>query len=184
MLQTFNNKNLHDTKSNYNASKLSVSSAKPTFAPTTKLSLPKTTLIPTKAFTGYPTPIPSFTRHTSPIITSPVSTTNPSQRPSFLPSNLPTKQHSWYPSRSPVPEPTATIDVLYHGGLIMNTTVIKSIFWGPTWKAASYVGDQISGMSTFYIGYANSDYSREIRQYNGKNGLISSTTSFQGGSFY
>src|ERR1019366_2926102 len=45
-------------------------------------------------------------------------------------------------------------NMTYHGGKIMTTAIIKSIFWGTTW--GTYNGDKITGMDSWYNGFSGS----------------------------
>ncbi len=66
----------------------------------------------------------------------------------------------------------------YHGGVIMPTAVSKAIFWGPSW--ATYSGDEITGIDSFYTGFSSSNYARTSDEYTGSNGQVGATTTHQG----
>ena len=53
-------------------------------------------------------------------------------------------------------------NMTYHGGVIMPTANTKAIFWGTSW--ASYSGDKITGMDTWYQGFSNSNYAKTSRR--------------------
>jgi hypothetical protein len=75
-------------------------------------------------------------------------------------------------SRSPL--------MTYHGGKIMPTANSKAIFWGPSWANASFVGDKISGLDSWYTGFSNSNYAATSDEYTGSNGQVGSTTTYAG----
>ena len=64
----------------------------------------------------------------------------------------------------------------YHGGKIMTTAVIQSIFWGTSW--GSYTGDKITGIDSFYTGHSGSNYAKTVDEYTGSNGQVGATTTF------
>jgi hypothetical protein len=61
-------------------------------------------------------------------------------------------------------------NMTYHGGKIMPTANITSIFWGTSW--ASNAGDKITGTDSFYTGFSNSNYSKTSDEYTGTNGTV------------
>ena len=69
-------------------------------------------------------------------------------------------------------------NMTYHGGKIMTTAVIKTIFWGPSW--ATSPGDKITGIDSFYTGWNNSNYANTTTEYTGTNGTVGATSSYQG----
>jgi len=56
----------------------------------------------------------------------------------------------------------------YHGGPIMQNTVVEPIFWGTTWP--TYTGDKISGMDLWYSGINGTEYARTTDEYTQSNG--------------
>jgi hypothetical protein len=63
-----------------------------------------------------------------------------------------------------------------HGGPIMTSvSKVYPIYWGTTW--ANYTGDKISGLSSFYSGYSNSNYAKTSDEYKGTNGQVGPTVS-------
>jgi hypothetical protein len=70
-------------------------------------------------------------------------------------------------------------NMTYHGGKIMTTAIIKSIFWGTTW--GTYNGDKITGMDSWYNGFSGSDYAKTVDEYTGLSGtIVGATTTYQG----
>jgi hypothetical protein len=58
-----------------------------------------------------------------------------------------------------------TPNMTYHGGKIMPTAVDKAIFWGPSWANASFVGDKVSGLDSWYTGHNGSNYAATVNEY-------------------
>jgi hypothetical protein len=77
-----------------------------------------------------------------------------------------------------------TPNMSYHGGRIMPTVVSKAIFWGPSWANASFVGDKISGLDSWYTGHNGSSYAATVNEYtdtlNGGHQVGSSGLTHQG----
>ena len=65
-----------------------------------------------------------------------------------------------------------------HGGKIMTTANVKTIFWGTSW--GSYTGDKITGLDSWYSGYGGSNYAKTSAEYSGSNGPVGTTAQFQG----
>lgn len=61
-------------------------------------------------------------------------------------------------------------DMTYHGGVIMASTVSEAIFWGTSW--ASYSGDKMTGLDSWYSGFSNSNYAITSYEYTGSNGTV------------
>src|SRR5438309_607282 len=51
-------------------------------------------------------------------------------------------------------------NMTYHGGQILTSVATQSIFWGPSWNSAAFVGDKIAGLDSFYSGFTGSNYAR------------------------
>jgi hypothetical protein len=71
-----------------------------------------------------------------------------------------------------------TPNMTYHGGVIMPTSTVKSIFWGTTW--GSYQGDEMTGIDDFYKGFSNSKYAATSDEYTGSNGTVGAGSTYQG----
>ena len=67
-----------------------------------------------------------------------------------------------------------SIDMSYHGGPIMQNTVVEPIFWGTTWTG--YTGDKISGMDLWYSGITGTQYARTTDEYTQSNGARVTTS--------
>ena len=66
----------------------------------------------------------------------------------------------------------------YHGGKIMPTAAISSIFWGTSW--GTYSGDKITGIDTYYTGWTGSNYAKTTDEYTGTNGQVGPTSTYGG----
>lgn len=73
---------------------------------------------------------------------------------------------------------TSSPDMTYHGGPILTTAVIQSIFWGTSWGTSP--GDKITGMDTWYTGFSGSYYADTSDEYTGFNGQVLSNTTYDG----
>jgi hypothetical protein len=73
-------------------------------------------------------------------------------------------------------------NMTFHGGKIMMTAVTKAIFWGPSWSNATFAGDKITGLDSWYSGFSNSDYAKTSDEYTGTNGTVGPITTHQGHS--
>lgn len=69
-------------------------------------------------------------------------------------------------------------NMTYHGGKIMTTANIKAIFWGTSW--ASYTGDKMTGMDSFYSGWSNSHIAGTNVEYSGSNGQVGASATHAG----
>lgn len=63
--------------------------------------------------------------------------------------------------------PTSSPNMTLHGGEVMNNAVAQPIFWGTSW--ATYSGDEITGMDTWYAGFGGSNYAATSNEYSGTN---------------
>ena len=66
-------------------------------------------------------------------------------------------------------------NMTFHNGKIMPTVVSKAIFWGPSWANASFAGDKITGIDSWYQGHNNSHYAATVGEYTGTNGQVGSS---------
>jgi hypothetical protein len=80
--------------------------------------------------------------------------------------------HASRPTRSPL--------MTYHGGKIMTTAVTQAIFWGPSWNPATFKGDKITGLDSWYDGHNNSNYAMTVDEYTGSNGQVGPTSTHLG----
>jgi hypothetical protein len=73
-----------------------------------------------------------------------------------------------------------TPNLVFHGGPIMNSSVVQAIYWGQSWNSSSFVGDKITGLASFYSGVDGSAYARTTTEFAGSNGAISGGVSYGG----
>lgn len=71
-------------------------------------------------------------------------------------------------------------NLTYHGGPVMHGTVVKAIFWGPSWSDATFVGDKISGLNSFYSGVGGSKYAGTNGEYTDGAGKVGTGVTNQG----
>ncbi len=57
------------------------------------------------------------------------------------------------------------VNMTYHGGRIMTSATVKSIFWGPKWAGATFTGDKVTGIDSFYSGFNQSHYALTNTEY-------------------
>jgi hypothetical protein len=69
-------------------------------------------------------------------------------------------------------------NMTYHGGKIMPTAVSTAIWWGTSW--ATYSGDKITGIDSWYSDHSGSNYANTVNEYTGTNGQVGSTLTHQG----
>ena len=64
---------------------------------------------------------------------------------------------------------SSSTNLRWWGGTIMPTVQTQAIFWGPNWSDATsdatFTGDKITGLDTFYIGMGSSDYAKTADEY-------------------
>ena len=72
-------------------------------------------------------------------------------------------------------------DMTWHNGsIITSSTNVQTIFWGTSWSKSSFVGDKISGLDTWYIGFSNSNYAKTSDEYTGSNGQVGPSNVYLG----
>lgn len=95
---------------------------------------------------------------------------------------------TWARGFGPTPGPSGGVNVAarrsplmtYHGGKIMTTAVTDAIYWGPSWSNSTFVGDKITGLDSWYIGFSSSNYARTSDEYTGTNGTVGAVTTHLG----
>lgn len=61
-------------------------------------------------------------------------------------------------------------NMTFHGGTIMTSVVVESIFWGTSWSTDT--SDKKTGIDTFYKGLGSSNYDGTNTEYVGNNGQV------------
>jgi hypothetical protein len=67
-------------------------------------------------------------------------------------------------------------DMTFHGGEILPSVNIQTVFWGTTWISTD---PKIAGLESFYQGFSGSDYAKTSDEYTGANGQVGPTVNFQ-----
>ena len=70
--------------------------------------------------------------------------------------------------------------MLWHNGAIMKSSAVQVIYWGTSWSAPVFVGDKITGLESWYLGFNNSNYAKTSDEYTGTNGQVGPTVSYGG----
>jgi hypothetical protein len=112
---------------------------------------------------------------TSPFDPNVQDLTLPHQGPPMLGIHWSREDHASHQGR-----PTKNPNMTYHGGKIVPTAVTQAIFWGPSWTNASFAGDKITGLDTWYGGHGDSNYAKTSDEYTGTNGRVGAATSHLG----
>ena len=73
-----------------------------------------------------------------------------------------------------------TPNMTYHGGKIMPSANATTIFWGPSWANSTFVGDKITGVDAWYVGFSNSNYAKTSDEYTGTNGTVGPSNTYGG----
>jgi hypothetical protein len=71
-------------------------------------------------------------------------------------------------------------DLVWHGGAILTSGWVQSIFWGTKWTDPARVGDKITGLDTFYSQVGGTAYARTWSEYSGSNGQVGTGVSYGG----
>ena len=71
-----------------------------------------------------------------------------------------------------------TVNMTFHNGPVMPAAATAAVFWGTSWDPR--VGDEISGMDSWYTGFNGSNYAGTSNEYSGTNGQVTSATSYLG----
>ncbi len=62
-------------------------------------------------------------------------------------------------------KPGSSPNLTYHGGPVMTSADVTPIFWGTNWANSSFVGDKITGLSSFYGTISGSSYIKTNTEY-------------------
>ena len=65
--------------------------------------------------------------------------------------------------------------MLWHNGPIMTSSAVQVIYWGTSWGNSSFVGDKITGLTSWYTGFSGSNYAKTSDEYTGTNGQVGPT---------
>jgi hypothetical protein len=75
---------------------------------------------------------------------------------------------------------TTSALMTFHNGNILVAAKTQAIFWGSQWNTASFAGDKITGLDSFFSGFGSSGYAATNTEYTGLNGKVSASTSYLG----
>jgi hypothetical protein len=67
-----------------------------------------------------------------------------------------------------------------HGGTVLTASKTMAIFWGSEWNTASFAGDKITGLDSFFSGWGGSNYAATCTEYSGTNGQVTSASTYLG----
>jgi hypothetical protein len=68
-----------------------------------------------------------------------------------------------------------------HGGDVITASKTMAIFWGSSWNNASFAGDKISGLDSFFSGFDGSNYAGTSTEYYGTNdGYVTRNSTYLG----
>jgi hypothetical protein len=70
-----------------------------------------------------------------------------------------------------------------HGGAVLTANKTQAIFWGPQWSSATFAGDVITGLDSFFSGFGGSKYADASTEYSGTNGQVTSSSTYLGHVF-
>jgi hypothetical protein len=101
---------------------------------------------------------------------APAEATAPSDSPTFI--FLTREEHEKALARQALAR--RSVNMTYHGGVIMPSATVKTIFWGTSWSASD---PKIAGLGSFYSGYNQSHYALTTTEYTGSNGQVGPTVS-------
>jgi hypothetical protein len=74
--------------------------------------------------------------------------------------------------------PRKSPDMTWYNGKILTTVATQSIFWGTSW--VTYLGDEITGLDSWYTGFSGSNYAATSDEYTGTNGQVSPNITYAG----
>src|SRR3954468_20482472 len=75
---------------------------------------------------------------------------------------------------------SASSQMTWHNGAIMNSSAVTAIFWGKSWTNLSFVNDKFTGIDSFYFGYGGSNYAVASTEYTGTNGAVGAGVAYNG----
>jgi hypothetical protein len=70
-----------------------------------------------------------------------------------------------------------------HGGIVLHTNKTMAIFWGSEWSAASFQGDKVTGLDTFFGGLNKSTFAGTSSEYSDGTGNVTNASTYLGHTF-
>jgi hypothetical protein len=74
-------------------------------------------------------------------------------------------------------------DMSFHGGTVLTTNKTMAIFWGSQWSSATFAGDKVTGLDSFFGGFGGSNYAGDSTEYSGSNGQVTTSSTYLGHVF-
>jgi hypothetical protein len=68
----------------------------------------------------------------------------------------------------------------WHSGTVLTSNKTMAIFWGSQWTSASFAGDKISGLDSFFSGFGGSNLAAASTEYSGSNGQVTTSSTYLG----
>ena len=56
-------------------------------------------------------------------------------------------------------------NLINHGGPVLQASQAEAIFWGSNWNNASFAGDKMTGLATFFSGFGGSNFAGTNTEY-------------------
>ena len=63
----------------------------------------------------------------------------------------------------------------WHGGPVMHSTTVASVFWGTSWSNSTFTGDKVSGLDYFYSHVGGTGYAHTNSEYYDGSGNVNTT---------
>jgi len=88
----------------------------------------------------------------------------------------------WARDHAPARPGGGSPNLIYHSGPVMTQgAYVEPIYWGARWSDATFIGDKISGLQSFYSGFGGSSYEATNTEYTDSSGLhVGSAVTFGG----
>jgi len=71
----------------------------------------------------------------------------------------------------------------WHGGNVLHADKTMAIFWGSEWSDASFQGDKVAGLDSFFGGLNNSNFAGTSTEYSDTSGHVSKSSTYLGHTF-
>jgi hypothetical protein len=68
----------------------------------------------------------------------------------------------------------------WHSGTVLTANKTMAIFWGTEWSSASFAGDKIAGLDSFFAGFGGSRFAATSTEYSGSNGQVTTSSTYLG----
>lgn len=98
----------------------------------------------------------------------------------FLTAEAPERVHYQKNFVRPTPLATSSVLMTWHNGTILVANKTMAIFWGSQWTSASFAGDKITGLDTFFTGWGGTSTAAASTEYTGSNGQVTASSTYLG----